>query len=222
MLRKSIAGSLLLLAAGASNAAQLTVNDYSMLNGNSAGYSYWDESYTPSPSVGCTTTDNCALSGGKGDLTDGIIASSNWNITEAPAGNGPYVGWTLDPTITFNFGAVQTINSVTFYLDDANGAGNVSAPSSITITAGAYSNTFSVTDPASGDPFAFTASLPSVLANSVSAQLARKNSWVFLSEVTFNGSPAAVPEPSTYALLLTGLGFVGFVAERRRKQQTAA
>lgn len=32
-------------------------------------------------------------------------------------------------------------------------------------------------------------------------------------------SIAAVPEPSTYALMLAGLGFVGFVANRRRKSQ---
>jgi hypothetical protein len=33
------------------------------------------------------------------------------------------------------------------------------------------------------------------------------------------GITAAVPEPSTYALMLAGLGFVGFVANRRRKAQ---
>lgn len=33
---------------------------------------------------------------------------------------------------------------------------------------------------------------------------------------------AAIPEPSTYALMLAGLGFVGFVASRRRKAQPAA
>jgi hypothetical protein len=36
------------------------------------------------------------------------------------------------------------------------------------------------------------------------------------------GITAAVPEPSTYALMLAGLGFVGFVAHRRRKSQATA
>ena len=33
---------------------------------------------------------------------------------------------------------------------------------------------------------------------------------------------AAVPEPSTYALMLVGLGFVGWVARRNRKSQQVA
>ena len=38
--------------------------------------------------------------------------------------------------------------------------------------------------------------------------------------LTFTGdlTVAAVPEPSTYALMFGGLGLVGFMAARRRKQ----
>jgi hypothetical protein len=32
---------------------------------------------------------------------------------------------------------------------------------------------------------------------------------------TYINSPTAVPEPSTYAMLLVGLGLVGFMARRR-------
>jgi hypothetical protein len=41
-----------------------------------------------------------------------------------------------------------------------------------------------------------------------------------VSAASFSGITAAIPEPSTYALMLAGLVFVGFVANRRRKSQT--
>ena len=39
----------------------------------------------------------------------------------------------------------------------------------------------------------------------------------FPFEPTFHGMATAVPEPATYALMLGGLGLVGFMAARRRK-----
>ena len=41
------------------------------------------------------------------------------------------------------------------------------------------------------------------------------------ARVTYDYTPTAVPEPETYAMLLAGLGVVGFIA-RRRKQVKAA
>jgi len=41
------------------------------------------------------------------------------------------------------------------------------------------------------------------------------------STYVVNGTVAAVPEPSTYALMLGGLGLVGFMAARRRKTDLA-
>ena len=94
---------------------------YDMLNGQASTYSYWDESYSGS---GDPTENYSPLSGGLGDLTDGIIATENWYIVEAPDGPGPYVGWRIDPiTITFHFEGAPTINEVTIYVDDANGEG---------------------------------------------------------------------------------------------------
>ena len=36
-------------------------------------------------------------------------------------------------------------------------------------------------------------------------------------DVTAGGPPTSVPEPETYAMLLAGLGLMGFVARRRRR-----
>jgi len=43
------------------------------------------------------------------------------------------------------------------------------------------------------------------------------NLQIEIREVAFNGVPtvSAVPEPGTYALMLAGLGLVGFMARRR-------
>ncbi len=212
----AVAGLVSGITAGAAVGAPLT--SYSLLNGNTGSYNYWDQTYSGS---GCVTCDNAALSGGKGDLTDGIVATDNWFVTEAPAGNGPYVGWTIDPTIAFHFSAATAINTVSFYFDDSNGAGGVSAPGAVIVNG----NLYSVAEPAGSAPFSFTASGVGFNGTDLSVQLLRKNSWVFLSEVEFNGvsNVGAVPEPSSWAMMILGFAGVGFMAYRRRNQslQTA-
>ena len=196
------------LAFGAASAAT-TPDSYNMLNGNTGSYEYWDETYS---GAGCVICSNSVLTGGKGDLTDGVIATTNWFVAEAPAGNGPYVGWTLDPTITFHWNSATAISSVTFYFDDANGSGGVSAPAGVVVDG----TGFAIADPSGSAPFSFTASGLSFNGNDLVVTLNRGNAWVFLSEVEFNNT-AAIPEPGTYALMLAGLGAMMAVARRRRQ-----
>ena len=196
------------LAFGAASAAT-TPDSYNRLNGNTGLYTYWDETYS---GAGCVTCSNSVLTGGMGDLTDGVIATTNWFVAEAPAGNGPYVGWTLDPTITFHWNSATAISSVTFYFDDANGSGGVSAPAGVVVDG----TGFAIADPSGSAPFSFTASGLSFNGTDLVVTLNRSNAWVFLSEVEFNNT-AAIPEPGTYALMLAGLGAMMAVARRRRQ-----
>jgi hypothetical protein len=198
------------LVTGTTLAATTLPDSYSMQNGTSGTYQYWDQSYN---GKGCVTCNYAQLSGGRGDLTDGIIASTNAIVAEAPAGNGPYVGWALDPTITFHWNKPVSIGSVTFYLDDSNGAGFVSAPKSVTVKG----VTYNIAEPAGSAPFAFTATGVNFTGTDLTVSLQRKNSWVFLSEVQFQTVAAPVPEPDTYVMMLGGLALAGGMARRRRR-----
>ena len=138
-------------------AASISPISYDMLNGNGqaigGSFNYWDKNYTGS---GNTNQDNAPLSGGLGDLTDGVIATDNWLNVENVAGEGPYVGWlSLDPTITFNFANIVNIDSVTIYVDDYNGvgAGNVRVPHSVNLSMGGASfSSGTLVDPPSSAP----------------------------------------------------------------------
>lgn len=199
-------------------AAQLPVASYDMNNGDGTAsggnYNYWDLNYSGS---GATNVDNAPLSGGVGDLTDGIIATDNWLNVEVAAGTGPYVGWRVDatpqPTVTFHLASPAQIDSVTVYVDDSNNNGGVLPPASVDIgpAGGPYTN-FTTPDPPGSAPTSYTFSNLGLSGSSVELRFNYLSSWVFVSEVTIDG--IAVPEPVS-----TCLGAIGFAALSIRRQR---
>ena len=216
-----IATTASLTFANSANAVAIKPISYDMPNGTTGSYNYWDKNYTGN---GNTTGDFAPLSGGLGDLTDGIIPTGNWSVEEPPrGGNGPYVGWrNIDPTIKFNFGGSTNIDSVTIYVDDSNGSGGVSVPGSVDLSMGGSVASINLTDPPGSAPTSYTFSNLGFSGSSLDLTLNRKHygSWIFLSEVTFEGSQqtTAVPTPA----LLPGLIGMGITAVRKKKQKELA
>lgn len=215
MLRAGLAAMALGMA-GSAQASQIYSTSYDTPNGdgNAAGgtYNYWDKNYS---GAGATTTDGAALTGGSGDLTDGVVAAGIWHTVETGAGTGPYVGWrefyTSNPLLTFHFGGSPTINGINIHLDNS-GIGGVFAPTAILVDG--VSQAF--TGPSLGTIGWASITGLNLTGGSHTIQFNQLSggNWVFASEVTFAGS--AVPEPATWAMMIAGFGLVGTSLRRRR------
>ena len=198
---------------GVSWAAPLTPLYYDMPNGDVGSFTYWDDGYTCAGIVACSpsannTSSGAPLFGGKGDLTDGVIATQNWFNTP-----GLYVGWaSFSPPIHFVFPSAASISSVRLYFDDANGSGRVSLPGSVTFTSGVNTLIVPVADPVGSAPVDFAFDVSSLGATgSIDVRLNPRDRWVFMSEATFDEqTPTPVPEPASFTfLVLGGLAWAG-------------
>jgi hypothetical protein len=222
MFRRTVSRSLLVLAAlaagaTAANSAPLAVSSYDMPNGDGQAhggtYNYWDGAYGGSGNVTLDGLSGGVLQGGTGALTDGKIATQAWNAVSNSNGTGAYVGWLQSPTITFHFANPVTIGGIKLYVDDSN-IGGVTAPSAVVVDGTTFDN--------SGYPLYFpgpqTITLDNldIVGNSVSVTLVDPTSWVFLSEIQFFAPTSAVPENGNLAMMLGGLGLLGWTARRRR------
>jgi hypothetical protein len=172
---------------------------YDTLNGSFGGFTYFDDTYN---GAGATNVPFSALTGGLGDLTDGIVALSSYDVT-----NIPYVGWPSDITMTFHFAATVPFQSVTVYYDDPN-SGGVVPPSSVTING----QMFPVSDPPADVPFSETYDISGMQTDTLLMFFDNQPlAWQMISEIQFE----AVPEPTCFAISLLGMAALSVSAIRR-------
>ncbi|MDQ2780905.1 MAG: FxDxF family PEP-CTERM protein [Pseudomonadota bacterium] len=134
------------------------------------------------------------------------LSSGSAGFENSPAGGGFMDGYTFSALSSFTFSS--SITSV------VNGNRNLNF-SSITLTGPAGLFSFNKT---LGDPFElWTLQTGTLAPGSYSLTLLGLNSS---SPASYGGnvSISAVPEPETYALMLAGVGVIGFVATRRRRR----
>lgn len=207
------------LAAGvaAAHAAPLTVTSYDTPNGDGTAhlgtYNYWDVTYDGQGNVHRDGLSGGFLHGGTGALTDGVISTEPWNAVSNSNGTGEYVGWRGSPTITFHFADSVTIDSIKLYVDDSN-IGGVTSPGAIAVNGTQYDNNdyplyF-------GGQQTITLDDLDIVGNTVKLKLLNPTSWVFVSEIQFFGTASAVPESGNLAMMLAGLGLLGWASRRRR------
>jgi hypothetical protein len=242
MIRVLAIATMLLVAVAAASPARaglvvLPVSSYDMQNGDGTAqfgsFNYWDGTYNGS---GNKTTSHAPLTGGTGALTDGTIATQRFDFVSNSAGTGQYVGWKyFDPTITFHFPTLALVYTINLYVDGSH-VGLVGAPQTITVNGQDY-NPIVVPIGSMGVQQLIVALTNPIALNQISIQLhpgpfgpdailynqtypnfpipGDREPWMMLSEVQFNGV-SAVPELSTWLMMLLGFAGIGFMAYRRR------
>ncbi|MFM8285967.1 MAG: hypothetical protein ACKOGA_04485 [Planctomycetaceae bacterium] len=177
------------------SAGGLTATSYDLLNGELGGDvpNFFDDTYS---GTGNRQTVKSPLSGGLGDLTDGVVATTNWNGQYLR-----YVGWySIDPQVTFHFSSDVAIDNIRFHFDDAK-FGGVFSPASVTIRSGTNSLTRSVVDPSGNGPFAFDFGSPGFAGRDFEITIFRSRDgsnnpyWVMVSEIEFTGTVVTSPVP---------------------------
>ncbi|MFN7925008.1 MAG: PEP-CTERM sorting domain-containing protein [Bryobacteraceae bacterium] len=203
----------------AANGATINPLFYSGPNGGTGAYTYFDDSYNaPGAPV---TTPYAALSGGLGDLTNGVTTTQNWGTTP-----GPYVGWLqsphtnggapcstpgsgtgLDycnpalngaPSFLFDFsnhpGGVK-VNTIGIHLDDSNGLGSVRPPLRVEVNGGSFTLGFNLADPVTPDPKWYYLDASILPSNTqFTLTLFYQSVWIMVDEIMFDDSIFGDPQ----------------------------
>lgn len=214
---KTRVSALFLIAAASASASAATLSpvSYSMVNGRTGFQNYLDETYGGPGASGNPLVASSLLSGGLGQLTDGVIGTNDILAN----GSFDWVGWLeVTPIVTFDFGSVVTIETLAVHAASvSNVFGDVDLPGSILWE---FSNdgvsfgtslTRTTSSAESNDPSSqWLSSSTSQSARYVRATLSDGvQPWIFVSEFAFTG----VPTPGA-----AGLALMAAVAGLRRRR----
>jgi hypothetical protein len=208
-------------------AAPISIATYSMQNGQSGSQTYFDDGYGGPGATGNPNASGSFLSGGLGQLTDGILSPTD-------IFDDRWIGWfSIQPTITFDLGALYRVDDISIHTSNWSQTFNdVGVFGPVVRSYSEDGVTFlplpahatSTADRSGDEPRFVDIPFEEVAARYVRVQLldGTKASgtspgakpWIFISEAIANGT--LIPEPASLALLsLAGLMPLRF---RRRRQ----
>ncbi|MEM1379371.1 MAG: hypothetical protein AAGH41_01975 [Pseudomonadota bacterium] len=189
---------------GCAHAAPITVSSYDTVNGDSGpSGGYWDDTYN---GTGTVTQDGAPLTGGTGDLTNGIIDQDGWVVSELQSSASSYVGWLASSVdVTFNFDPGTVLDSVTVHFADSNGFAGVDYIDQVTVGG----QVFTFTDPGNVLTSSLTVPLGGIVTQALTMTFESAGAWIFISEVEFDGTQgmSAVPVPGAALLLGSAVPF---------------
>jgi hypothetical protein len=203
-MKKVIAASLLAFAAAGASAADLVSN-----GGFEAGDAGWGSTQTVGFAPISAYINCCGIDGSGYPAANGVAA--------AFFGWGQQAGGTIFQdlatvagqtyTVNFSYGAISGSALQTMTVEASNGQ---SLLGSLDVSAYGTTNQAALVSPYS---FTFVANSGSTHLVFRDTSLNTDNTDALVDNVSVM---AAVPEPETYAMLLAGLGLIGFAARRRK------
>jgi hypothetical protein len=194
-------------------AAPIAASTYS-LTGLTGTFEYGRTDWNGLSDVGYVN-DTTDISRVQTILSDGYTAMSSGQNGQVNAIYSGYPGGENTIAFAFNSGMDYVLNSLTF-LSSRSYASNTTIVLEYALNGGAWQTTASTTTGAlgisTGNANNYTLNFGGVTADAF--RLVLNGSQISFHEISLDGAAAAVPEPTTIALL--GLGLLGFAVTRRK------